>query len=312
MEEEARPEVLRWREHFLGEGARTVDRWLRQAAPYRADVLRVLGEEGLPKELWVLTLLESGLDPAARSPSNAVGPWQLVSPTARYLGLVISADRDQRRDWEIATRAACRYLGELKRDLGDGLLALAAFNCGPGRVQRLAAGREKALFWDLDLPAETRRYVPRAMALASILDDGEDAVRNLPAADPPLNYEVVTLTHPVRVADLARVCETPAESLRVLNPAWLRDTTPADGHEVRARVPEGAAVKVREGLEKGLLAEAKPQPAARTGRVHRVKPGDTLWAIARRYNVSVKALQGANALRKSSLLRIGQKLRIPG
>lgn len=309
--DEARPEVERWREYFEGDGARSVDDWLRQAAPYRTDVLKVLAEEGLPQELWVLTLLESGLDPGARSPSNAVGPWQLVSPTARYLGLVITADRDQRRDWEIATRAACRYLGELKRDLGSGLLALAAFNCGPGCVGRAVAGRDSADFWALEMPAGTKRYVPRAVALASLLGDGEEAMRNLPAAEPPLDYEVVTLPHAVRVADLAKVCETPAESLRMLNPAWLRDVTPADGHEVHARVPQGSADRVRESLERGILTRPQTAAATSSSRMHRVKAGDTLWGIAKRYGVSVAALRRANALGPSSHLRIGQRLKIP-
>ncbi len=82
-------------------------------------------------------------------------------------------------------------------------------------------------------------------------------MRNLPAAEPPLNYEVVTLPHPVRVADLAKVCEAPAESLRVLNPAWLRDVTPADGHEVNARVPQGSAGRVRDSLERGVLTRPR-------------------------------------------------------
>jgi membrane-bound lytic murein transglycosylase D len=309
--DEGRPEVERWREHYRGDGARTVDRWMRQASPYRADVLRVLREEGLPRELWVLTLLESGLNPGARSPSNAVGPWQFASPTARYLGLVITADRDQRRDWEIATRAACRYLSELKRDLGSGLLALAAFNCGPGCVGRAAAGRDSADFWALDLPAETQRYVPRAVALASVLGDGEDAMRNLPAVEPPLDYEVVTLPHPVRVADLATVCEAPAESLRVLNPAWLRDVTPADGHEVNARVPQGSASRVRDSLERGVLTRPQTPVAAPSPGTHRVKAGETLWGIAKRYGVSVAAIRRANGMGKSSLLRTGQRLKIP-
>lgn len=309
--DEEHADVARWREHFRGDGARSVDRWLRQAAPYRTDVLGVLREEGLPPELWVLTLIESGLNPVARSPSNAVGPWQLVSPTARYLGLVITDDRDQRRDWEIATRAACRYLGELKRDLGTGLLALAAFNCGPGCVGRAAAGRDSADFWTLDLPAETKRYVPRAVALASLVGDGEEAMRNLPAAEPPLDYEVVALPHPVRVADLAKVCEAPAESLRVLNPAWLRDVTPADGHEVNARVPQGSAARVRESLERGVLTQPQKSAVAASQRTHRVKAGDTLWGIAKRYGVTVAALRRANALGSSSLLRTGQRLKIP-
>ncbi len=295
----ARPQVGAWRDFFRGPGAPGLRKWLAQAAPYRDDIRRTLAEEGVPPDLWVLAILESGLDMEARSSSNAVGPWQLVPGTARYLGLLINADRDQRRDWEAATRAACRYLCELKNDLGSGLLALAAFNCGPSRVLRQVAARDDDEFWDLDLPAETRNYVPRALALAQIVEADD------PGSGNPLDYDLVSLPHPVGVADLARAAGTDVAALRELNPAWLRDVTPADGHPVRARIPRGTAEAVAAALRNGGLPAVHPQ-------AHRVVRGETLWGISHRYGVSLNALLRANGLTRRSVLRPGQRLRIPG
>ena len=308
-EDLARPEVLLWKAYFGGKGARGLAQWLSRAAPYRGDIVRILRDEGLPTELWVLALLESGLDVGARSRSNAVGPWQFVGPTARHLGLLITPDRDQRRDWEAATRAACRYLSQLRDDLGSGLLALAAFNCGPSRVVHRMAQAGTADFWRLPLPPETRRYVPRALALADLLHglDGEDP---LPVSgEDAMSYDVVSLSYPVRIEDLARACSVPADSLRRLNPAWLRETTPFDGHAVRARVPKGTGQSVVAGLRSEAIPETRPAPPPRS---HRVKSGDTLWGIAHRYGVTVSALRKLNGIEAAGLIRPGQRLKIPG
>jgi membrane-bound lytic murein transglycosylase D len=305
----ARPEVEHWKTYFEGKGARGLSEWLRRAAPYRPDIVRVLREEGLPTELWVLALLESGLDVAARSGSNAVGPWQFVGPTARHLGLLITADRDQRRDWEAATRAACRYLSQLREDLGSGLLALAAFNCGPSRVLHRMAVAGTTDFWKLPLPPETRRYVPRALALAEILHGTDGGSPSPLPKDDPMAYDVVRLTYPVRIADLAKTCSVPPDSLRRLNPAWLRETTPFDGHAVWARVPRGTGQTVLAGLRGGTIPETRPPPPP---RIHRVRSGDTLWGIAHRYGVTVSALRKLNRIGPRGLIHPGQRLKIPG
>jgi peptidoglycan lytic transglycosylase D len=237
-----------------------------------------------------------------------VGPWQFLAPTARHAGLLMSADRDQRRDWEDATRAACRYLNELRDEFGNGLLALAAFNCGPGRVHRALADGPKANFWSLDLPEETERYVPRALALADLIGTGDrDPFRVDPEA--ALNYETVTLPHPVGVEALARVCGTTSAELRRLNPSWLRGVTPEDGHPVRARVPAGKRKAVRAALADGTLAKV---PELASARVHHVAAGETLWGIAHRYGTEVSELLRVNHLPNGAVIRPGQVLRIPG
>jgi len=305
-----RPQVEHWKKTFRSSSYdRSLQNWIEDASPYAPHVRKILQEEGLPPELWVLTLLESGFRPEARNrTSSAVGPWQFLAATARHTGLLLSADRDQRRDWEESTRAACRYLNELRDEFGNGLLALAAFNCGPSRVHRAMTSSQKKSFWALDLPQETERYVPRALALASLVGDGEQEPYRMDPDD-ALEYETVTLPHPVSVESLARVCDASPAELRRLNPSWLRSVTPGDGHPVHARVPEGKRKDVKEALADGSLA--KPVVTAQH-RVHHVKAGDTLWSIAKRYGTALDTLRRAYGLSTSSVIRVGQTLRIPG
>ena len=303
------PQVDRWKKTFRTSSyERSLQNWMEDASPYAPHVRKILEEEGVPPELWVLTLLESGFRPEARSTSAAVGPWQFLAATARHTGLLLSADRDERRDWEESTRAACRYLNELRDEFsGNGLLALAAFNCGPARVHRALAESPKRSFWSLDLPQETEKYVPRALALASLVGTGEhDPYRMDP--DEALSYDTITLPHPVSVESLARACDTSSSELRRLNPSWLRSITPGDGHPVEARVPKGKRKAVREALDDGDLA--KPVVSAQH-RVHHVTAGDTLWSIAHRYGTALDALRRANGLSSSSVIKVGQVLRIP-
>lgn len=306
--------VATWKQTFRTTQERSLRHWIEEATPYAPHVREVLREEGVPEELWVLTLLESGFRPEARSHQAAVGPWQFLGATARHNGLIMTAERDQRRDWEDATRAACRYLKELRSEFGNGLLALAAFNCGPGRVHRALAQTKKRSFWALDLPRETERYVPRALALVSLVGNGEnDPFRMDP--DDALEYDLVALPHSVSIESLAGVCDTSPKELRKLNPSWLRNVTPKDGHPVVARVPDGKEDDVRDALEDGKLTKspvAKVEFAANSAREHRVVAGDTLWSIAKRYGAGLESLRRANGLSSSSLIRPGQVLRIPG
>ena len=303
------PQVKQWKKTFRTSSyERSLHSWMEDASPYAPHVRKILEEEGLPPELWVLTLLESGFRPEARSTSAAVGPWQFLAPTARHTGLLLSADRDERRDWEESTRAACRYLNELRDEFGNGLLALAAFNCGPARVHRALKASSKDNFWSLDLPQETEKYVPRTLALASLVGTGEeDPYRMDP--DEALSYETVKLPHPVSVESLAQVCDASTSELRRLNPSWLRSVSPGDGHPVEARVPKGKRDDVREALDDGDLA--RPVVTAQK-RVHHVVRGDTLWSIAHRYGTALDALRRANGLSASSVIKVGQVLRIPG
>jgi membrane-bound lytic murein transglycosylase D len=302
-----RPEVQEARDRFLSDGGRGLRIWVGRASPYLEDLVASLDSTGLPPELWVLPVVESGFRHNARSRSNAVGPWQFVANTARYCGLLITLDRDERQDWDAATLAAGKYLRELKKRFGDGLLALAAFNCGPSRVSREIADRDSVTFWDLKLPPETRRYVPRVLALVELLGAGS-ASEYPPDPEATLRYDELELPYPVRVRDLARACGVETGDLLQINPSWLRPVTPGDGHPVLARVPEGAVPAVQEELATGELPEVELSPE----RTHQVERGDTLWDISRRYSVSLDALLMVNGMSGKETIHPGRVLRLPG
>lgn len=301
------PRVARCKERLLADGGRGVRAWARRAQPYLPDILRVVREEGLPADIWVLTLVESGFRHDARSRADALGPWQFLDRTARHAGMLVTVDRDERRDWVEATRGACRYLAELHDTFGDGLLALAAFNCGPYRVRRELAAAGTDSFWSLDLPRETEDYVPRALALMELLGDEADSAA-APQTAAPLAYDRVRLPYPVEVTDLARVTGVSARTIRSLNPAWLRPVTPGDGHPVEARVPAGAGDRVTAALQNRTLRKVDLRP----GGLHRIKKGDTLWGISRHYHVKLNTLLLVNGLSGKEIIRPGRVLRVPG
>ena len=301
-----RPEVRAWKDRFQADGGRGLRRWMGQAGPYYEDIAAVIAEAGLPPELWVLTIVESGFRLRAVSRAKAVGPWQFMAGTARHCGLLITSDRDERRDWVAATRGAVRYLTELKEELGDGLLALAAFNCGPSRVRRELAEAPSRSFWDLGVPPETRTYVPRVLALIDILGNGHPAFRT--EGTTPLAYEEMEIPYTVEVDHLARACGVSVKDLLRMNPAWLLPITPADGRPVRARVPRGSRDPLAERFETKAIPRIKISP----GRMYEIRHGDTLWDISRKFRVSLRTLLKVNGMTGKEVIHPGREIRVPG
>lgn len=164
--------VGRWMSRLRGTSPRLLDAYLSRAEPWRDDLLPILRFHGLPEEFLYLPLLESGMDPEAVSPADAVGLWQFTDATARRYGLAVAAERDERRDGKLSTEAAGRYLRDLYLEFGSWELAAAAYNAGPGRVRRALRRSGGGTFWELAeagaLPAETRSYVPRFLALVEL------------------------------------------------------------------------------------------------------------------------------------------------
>jgi membrane-bound lytic murein transglycosylase D len=214
---------------------------------------------------------------------------------------------DERQDPEPATRAAARHLRDLYAIFGDWYLVMAAYNSGPGAVQRAIQRTGYADFWELYkrnvLPRETRNYVPIILALTLIAKDPQRyGIQVEP--DAPLRTDTVRLGHPIDLRLVAETVETDLDTLRLLNPQLLRLVTPPTLDFV-LRLPEGTA----EHFE----AEIAMIPAEHwvTWRQHRVVDGDTLSAIAKQYRVTTTAIGDANSLDPSALLPVGQKLIIP-
>ena len=259
---------------------------------------------GLPGELALLPYVESGFKLTARSYRGAAGPWQLMPATATGLGLTRDRSCDERLDVIRSTDAALDYLETLaKRFDGDWLLAVAAYNSGPNRVARaIKSNRSKGLptdFWSLKLPAETRKYIPRLLALAEIVKDPGAFGLTLPAVPTRTTFETIELERAVDLELLARWSGSSVDTIRLLNPCFRSYATP--NREASVVVPLGTADRI--------LAQLASTPADQLATVsdYRVKPGDTLSGIAVRFGTTVADLRNRNGL-SSSRIRIGQRL----
>lgn len=169
------PFVAFWRDRLGQTPPRVLNGYLSKPDLWKAEILPILASHGVPPEFLYLALLESGMNPEAQSPAQAVGLWQFTDATARRYGLVIDDEVDERLDQLRSTGAAARYLRDLHKQFGSWELAAAAYNAGPGRVRRALAKTGAESYWDLievgHLPAETRAYVPRFLALVELAAD---------------------------------------------------------------------------------------------------------------------------------------------
>jgi len=282
----------------------------RRSGKYRPIILEALKEAGLPEELSWLPLIESGFKVKALSRARALGLWQFIASTGYKYGLKRDRWVDERMDVEKSTQAAIQYLKELHQIFGDWLTVLAAYNCGEGRV--LKAIRTQRInyldnFWDLYeiLPMETAFYVPKFLAALHILNDPEAYGFELPAPEQPPEVEKVTIDKPMHLKTIAKHLGVSYPLLKELNPELKRNSTPNRPYDLK--LPKG----------KGTVLLAKLtdipvwKPPVTPYVIHRVRRGETLSHIARRYRTSVRAIIRLNGLRSSRFIRAGWKLKVP-
>jgi membrane-bound lytic murein transglycosylase D len=291
------PAVAEWISYFAsGPGRSFLAKSIERSAPYIGMMEEVVRDEGLPPEVLALVYIESGFDLGAISRKRAVGPWQFMSRTARRFGLEVDKYLDERRDPELSTRAAVRYLKYLYGLFDSWPLATASYNSGEGRVLRAMSKQNTRDFWSLKLPRQTREFIPKVTAVLAILSDPERYGFSLPDRK-PLEYDVVEVNGPVKLSAVASACGAPRPCLEALNPALVMGMTPPSSTAFRLRVPKGSA-------------EVCQQELSRI-RSHYVAGGETLSQIADRYDVSVTAIARANDIRDPNRIRQGVLLTIP-
>lgn len=281
--------------------------WLRRAHTYFPMIEKVFSEEGVPDEVKYLAMVESGLNPKAVSHANAVGMWQFIYSTGKAYGLQRTHWVDERMDPEKATRAAARYLKDLYAQFGDWHLAMAAYNCGPGRVARAVRRHGgNATFWDVydALPRETRNYVPMFIAAALVVSDpGSFNVKQVQPG-PRYAYDVAQVEGMIDLRMVADLSGSDVETIKALNPEIRQWSTPPSKTGYSLRLPVGSQ-------QRFLQAYASLPPQQRQGQSeYTVRSGDTLGKIARRHDTSVAALQEINGIR-GSVIHAGQTLIVP-
>ncbi|ABI57337.1 LysM peptidoglycan-binding domain-containing protein [Alkalilimnicola ehrlichii MLHE-1] len=280
----------------------------QRARPYLYHILGELEARDLPTELVLVAMVESAFQPFAYSHGRAAGLWQFIPATGKHFGLEQNWWYDGRRDVIASTEAALTYLDYLHGFFdGDWLLALAAYNAGEGRVQRAVRANQRAGkatdFWSLNLPAETRAYVPRVLALRDILAEPDRFGIRLPPIDNERQLAVVELEHQLDLALAAEMAGVELDKIYRYNPGFNRWATLPEGRH-RLAIPKASKERFT-----AALADLHPSEMVRWQR-HEVRRGETLSGIASRYNTSVSVLRDTNDL-SGDRIRVGQALLVP-
>ena len=288
----------------------------RRSGRYRPAIVAALKAAGLPEELSWLPLIESGFKCTALSRARALGLWQFIPSTGYKFGLNRDAWIDERLDPEKSTQAAIAYLKELHDIFGDWTTVLAAYNCGEGRVLRLIRGQKVNYldnFWDLYpmLPRETARYVPRFLATLHIIKDPERYGMYLPEPDSPLTFETVIVDKQMSLNAIAQAIGVSVSTLVELNPELRYKVTPNKPYELKVPVGYSSTLLASiDSIPTWCPPKRKYKRYNKKYAYHRVRRGETLSFLARKYRTSVSAIKRANRIR-SAKIRVGQLLKIP-
>jgi membrane-bound lytic murein transglycosylase D len=304
--------VQYWIDFLAGRNRDRTQLWLEREGRYGDLIRSRLRERGMPEDLLYLGMIESGLSPRAYSRAHAAGMWQFISETGQRYGLEVTGFVDERRDPVKATDAALDYLSELYERFGSWYLAAAAYNSGENRVERIlrqrAGGRkgDEALFWQIDryLPRETRDYVPLMLAAGHIGKEPAKYGFHEVALQSPLAYDEVRVPGGVTLSAVASAAGVSTEDVTGLNAHLVRGMTPP-GRAWAVRVPEGAGERLAASVDR-LEKESRASLVT-----HRVRRGETLSHIARRYGIDVATLRASNGNLNPRRIQVGQRIQVP-
>ena len=305
-------EVQRWVDFWRTTGARWFPEYLERMALFSPTVDSALARRGLPPSLRYLPIIESGYSPRAVSRARAVGLWQFMAATAQGYGMSVGPLLDERRNPFKSTEAAGDFLMALREQFGSWFLALAAYNVGPNRVQRVLdsyaplAPRSDSLYLAIrrHLPRETRDFLPKFIAASAVAQNPTAHGFALPADTMDFTFEEVVVPDATTLDVVAEAAQSPQGEIERLNPEVVRGITPP-GRRTTLRVPAGRGDAFAENY-------ARIPPSERVTFVeHRVARGETLSHIALRYGVPLRDLQAANPRVNPRLLQIGQRLTVP-
>lgn len=277
-----------------------------------------------------MPIIESALSSTAMSPAGAVGLWQFMPATGKAYGLEINSLVDERCDPLMATKAACKFLNDMYKIYGDWTLVIASYNCGPGNVNKALArsgiDKDSGTFWDIYyyLPRETRGYVPAFVGASYAYAYHQQHNIEVAESPLPLATDTVHINKIMHFGQISEVLDIPIELLRDLNPQYRKDIIPATTKSYSLRLPQRYiteyikneeaisakdSVYLKEYISPTAVEKAKSTPSY---TIHRVKSGETLGAIARKYRVSTSSIIRWNNLRNPDRLSIGQRLKIGG
>ena len=295
--------------YFKIKGKKQFQIWLDRKHEYGGLINEILTEQELPEELVNLAMIESGLNPKAFSRASAAGIWQFIYSTGKLYDLKRDWYVDERRDPIKSTYAACAHLKDLFEEFDHWYLALAAYNSGSGRVHRAMRLHQTSDFWQLHtLPRETRNYIPYYLAAAIIARNPEEYGFETYSKKrkAPFEFDTVELEKSADLSVLARSAGTSLKTMQYYNPELRQSATPQNG-PYTLRIPKGTANKFTANFN----ALPEVQRFAPQYIVHKVRRGESLSTISKKYKVSIHDVAAVNKIRNRHKISIGQKLTIP-
>lgn len=291
---------------LVNERRDVIGRWIERGDFYEAFIKEELRRQDIPTDLYHLAMIESGFVPTARSRAGAVGMWQFMPATGRAMGLRIDGQVDERMDPVRSTRAAARHLRDLKRSMGHWSLAAAAYNAGPGRINRGLRATSAEDFWQLaergDLADETKHYVPRLYAM-TVITRGRGRFGFAQTTTSDFRFDSVHVEFETPLTELARMSEVTVNELTSMNPHLAKGITPAGGYWVWVPASKGPT------LQRAYLASDFRKEGGTGSYV--VRRGDFLGRIAERSGLKMSRVRELNPDVNFEPLQIGVKLRLP-
>jgi membrane-bound lytic murein transglycosylase D len=296
--------VIKALSYYIRSKPQTISRWLERAAYYLPVMKKMFVDSGLPQDLAYLPLIESGFNTQAYSRAKAAGIWQFIQSTGKLYGLRHSYWFDERRDPLKSTESAIKYLKKLYGDFGNWHLALAAYNCGEGGVGRAINRSGTTDYWQLPLPRETKNYVPSYLAALTIAKNPD--IFNITTDSAQIfDFDTVHLSECIDMRDIADSLKINFEELKKNNPHITHWCTPPDVSDVCLYLPKGT--------NEAFYSFVNSIPDDKKVRwyVYKIRRGDYVPTIAKRFKVSADAIREINRLNKKSKIIAGKNLFIP-
>lgn len=309
--------VDKWINYFQNKGRANMERYLRRSTRYEALMKKVLRDSKLPEDLFYVALIESGFSSQAFSHASAVGYWQFIRGTGKRYKLKINQLVDERRDPVLSTRAAAEYFKDLYERFNSWYLAMAAYNVGEGRIDKVIKKYKTRDFWTLSrikraLPSETDNYVPKYIAAKLIAKEpdkyGFDGIDFMP----PIEFDHIEVDQPINLRLMADKMNYNYEDFKALNPKFKGEVAPLElDNKLGLRIPPGSYEVAIAASKESVADNVTFVADQKEVRPYKIKNGDTLSTIARKFRTNIAYLRDINDFGRKKVLKVGRSIFVP-